>query len=115
MHETLEAAESLEDEDGISCEVIDLVTISPLDTDTIFASIKKTGRLLIIHEGQRTCGIGAEIVARIGESMLMYLQAPISRVTGYDVPIPYFSNEKNFLPHPARIARKARETVEFED
>jgi len=102
MHETLQAASQLEKE-GISCEVIDVATIKPLDIDTILASVEKTGRCVIVHEGARTGGVGAEISAQIMENCLSDLQAPVQRVTGYDVVMPYFQLEKYYLPSVKRI------------
>lgn len=113
LRATLEAAEELADEDGIKPEVIDLLSICPLDTATIVESAKKTGRVVVVHEGPRTCGIAAEVIARINEHVLLYLEAPVRRVTGYDVPIPYFSKEKAYLPDAEKIARAARETLSF--
>lgn len=106
MHETLQAAKQLEDE-GISCEVIDVATIKPLDIDTILNSVEKTGRCVIVHEGAKTCGVGAEISAQINENLLSELQAPVQRVTGYDVVMPYFQLEKHYIPSVSRI----KETV----
>jgi len=102
MHETLQAASQLEKE-GISCEVIDVATIKPLDIDTILSSVEKTGRCVIVHEGARTGGVGAEISAQIMENCLSDLQAPVQRVTGYDVVMPYFQLEKYYLPSVKRI------------
>jgi 2-oxoisovalerate dehydrogenase E1 component beta subunit len=102
MHETLQAAKQL-GEEGLSCEVIDVATIKPLDIETILASVQKTGRCVIIHEGAKTCGVGAEISALIMENCMPDLQAPVQRVTGYDVVMPYFQLEKNYLPSVARI------------
>jgi len=113
MRPTLEAAEDLEEEDGASVEVVDLLTVSPMDTETITQSIEKTGRAVVVHEGPRSCGIGAEIVARIVENSLMHLEAPIRRVTGYDVQFPYFAREQAFLPNADRIKRAAREVLAF--
>ncbi len=102
MHETLQAAQALEAE-GISCEVIDVATIKPLDIDTILNSVEKTGRAVIVHEAAKTCGVGAEISAQIMEQSLEYLQAPVQRVTGYDVTMPYFQLEKHYIPSVKRI------------
>ncbi len=113
MRPTLEAAEDVADADGVSIEVVDLLTVSPLDTATITDSVAKTGRAVMIHEGPRTCGIGAEVVARIVEKSLMHLEAPIRRVTGYDVQFPYFARERAFLPNADRIAHAAREVLAF--
>jgi pyruvate dehydrogenase E1 component beta subunit len=87
VHKALEAAEKAAEE-GISCEVIDLRTVAPLDMDTVLASVEKTGRLLIAHEAPVTGGVGAEISARVAEQALYSLEAPIKRVCGQDVPIP---------------------------
>lgn len=102
MHETLQATKQLGDE-GISCEVIDVATIKPLDIETILGSVEKTGRCVIVHEGAKTCGVGAEISAQIMENCLADLQAPVQRITGYDVVMPYFQLEKHYLPSVARI------------
>ncbi len=113
MRPALEAADDLADTDGASVEVIDLLTVSPLDTETITNSVSKTGRAVVIHEGPRTCGIGAEVVARIVEKSLMHLEAPVRRVTGYDVHFPYFARERAFLPNADRISHAAREVLAF--
>ncbi|MBA3857145.1 MAG: alpha-ketoacid dehydrogenase subunit beta [Cyanobacteria bacterium PR.3.49] len=113
MRATLEAAESLEEEDGVKPEIIDLLSICPLDTDTIIESVRKTGRAVVIHEGPRTCGLAAEVIARINEKVLEYLEAPVLRVTGYDVPIPYFSKEQAYLPDSDKVLNAARKTLSF--
>jgi len=102
MHETMQAAKQL-DEDGVSCEIIDVATIKPLDIDTILASVEKTGRCVIVHEGAKTGGVGAEIAAQIMENSFTELLAPVQRVTGYDVVMPYFQLEKHYLPSLKRI------------
>ncbi len=102
MHETLQAAKQLNDE-GLSCEVIDVATIKPLDIETILQSVEKTGRCVIVHEGAKTCGVGAEISAQIMENSMADLLAPVQRVTGYDVVMPYFQLEKHYIPSVARI------------
>jgi pyruvate dehydrogenase E1 component beta subunit len=108
-----EAAEILGDEDGASAEIIDLLSVAPIDTDTIINSVKKTGKAIVIHEGPRTCGIGAEVVARINEHALLSLEAPVRRITGYDIPIPYFTSEKFYLPDAEKIVQAAREILSF--
>ena len=102
MHETSQAAKQLKEE-GLSCEVIDVATIKPLDIETILSSIEKTGRCVIVHEGAKTCGVGAEISALIMENCMSDLLAPVQRITGYDVVMPYFQLEKHYLPSVARI------------
>jgi pyruvate dehydrogenase E1 component beta subunit len=109
--ETLKAATELEKE-GISCEVIDVATISPLDMDTILESVEKTGRLVIVHEAARHCGVGAEIAAGVAEKGLYDLEAPIERVTGYDTVMPLFRMEYQYLPSVARIMDSAKKTLE---
>ncbi|KTD75037.1 alpha-ketoacid dehydrogenase subunit beta [Legionella waltersii] len=111
MHETLQAAKQLGDE-GISCEVIDVATIKPLDIETILASVCKTGRCVIVHEGARTCGVGAEIIAQIMEHCLTDLVAPVLRVTGYDTVMPYFQLEKQYIPSVSRIKNTVMSIME---
>ncbi|MFZ4076487.1 MAG: alpha-ketoacid dehydrogenase subunit beta [Legionellaceae bacterium] len=101
-HETMQTAQHLASE-GISAEVIDVATLKPLDIETILVSIEKTGRCVIIHEGAKTCGVGAEIAAQIMEHCFDVLLAPVQRVTGYDVVMPYFQLEKYYIPSVARI------------
>jgi pyruvate dehydrogenase E1 component beta subunit len=108
--ETMRAAELLHNE-GVSCEVIDLATISPIDHDAILESVQKTGRLVIVHEAARNCGVGAEIAATVAERGLYDLQAPIRRVTGYDVIVPLFRLEYENIPSVARIIDAVRETL----
>ena len=111
MHETLQAAKELE-EQGISCEVIDVATISPLDMDTILESVEKTGRAVIVHEAPRNVGVGAEIAANLAEKGIYDLKAPVQRVTGYDVTMPLFKLEKQYLPSVARIKDAVQRTLE---
>lgn len=112
MRPTLEAADKLEEEDGVEAEVIDILTIAPLDHETFSESVKKTGRAVIVNEAPRSFGPGAEIMARLMEKSFWYLEAPIRRVTGYDVVIPLFAYEKAYLPSAERVFRAARETLE---
>lgn len=109
--ETLKAADQLA-KSNISCEVIDLATISPIDYETILESVEKTGRLVIVHEAARTCGVGAEIAAIVAEKGLYDLQAPIRRVTGYDVVMPLFRREMDYMPSVSKITDAVRETLE---
>jgi len=108
---TLDAAERLSDEDGVEAEVIDLLTISPLDDQRFSESARRTGRVVIVHEAQRSFGPGAEIVARLVEKAFWYLEAPVARVTGYDVQVPYFAREYAYLPDVERILTGAREVL----
>ncbi len=111
MRPTLEAAENLAEADGVAAEVVDLLSVAPLDTETIVNSVARTGRAVVIHEGPRRCGIGAEVVARIVEKVLVNLEAPVRRVTGYDVQFPYFARERACLPSSERITHAARDVL----
>lgn len=102
IHETLQAADALATE-GITCDVIDVATIKPLDIQTIIHSVQKTGRCVIVHEAAKTCGVGAEISALLMEHCLSDLLAPVQRVTGYDIIMPYFQLEKEYIPSVERI------------
>jgi pyruvate dehydrogenase E1 component beta subunit len=108
MSYALKAAEELA-KDGIEAEVIDLRTLRPMDTDTIVASVKKTGRAVTVEEGWQQNGVGAEIVARLMEHAFDYLDAPVARVSGKDVPMPYAANlEKLALPSVAEVVAAAK-------
>ncbi len=113
MRSTLEAAEELAEDHNIDAEVIDLLSLVPMDTETITASVEKTGRVVVVHEAPRTCGPAAEVIARIVENCLLYLEAPIQRVTGYDLILPFFAQERFFLPEPRKVVAAAREAVSF--
>jgi pyruvate dehydrogenase E1 component beta subunit len=108
-----EAAETLQSEDGASVEVIDLLTIAPLDQDTLARSVGKTGRAVIVHEAPKSFGPGAEVAASIMEGAFLSLEAPIRRVTAYDVPFPGFAREKANLPDAARVVAAARDTLAY--
>ncbi len=108
-----EAADTLAGEDGAECEVIDLLTVSPLDRETIVASVQKTGRALVVHEAPRSFGPGAEIAASIVEGAFLSLEAPIRRVTAYDVPFVGFARERANVPDVARVLAAARETLAY--
>jgi len=96
---------------GIDAEVIDLRTLVPLDLPTISASVKKTGRCVIVHEATRTCGYGAELAASVGEACFFHLEAPIARVTGWDTPYPH-AFEWEYFPGPTRVGDALRRIVE---
>jgi 2-oxoisovalerate dehydrogenase E1 component beta subunit len=110
-HEAAQAAREAEGE-GIDCEVLDLRSLQPLDLDTIVASVRKTGRAVVVHEAPRTCGFGAELVALVQERCFLSLEAPIQRVTGFDTPFPY-TLENEYLPRAPRILKAIREVVRF--
>jgi len=112
VHETLQAADEL-DKLGISAEVIDLATIKPLDMQTILQSVEKTGRCVIIHEAVRTGGVGAEIAAQLAEQGLMFLMAPVQRVTGYDTVMPLYRLEQSYMIDVPRIVETVKQTMEY--
>lgn len=109
MAPTLEAV----DQTGVAADVIDLRTISPLDYATVIDSVKKTGRIVVVHEAPRTGGFAGELIARINDEALLYLEAPVERVTGFDVPVPLLAMEDYYLPNPPRIAAAIERVVEF--
>lgn len=111
VRETLLAAEQLAAE-GVDAEVIDVATIAPLDMTTIFESVEKTGRCVIVHEAARNVGVGAEIAARLADEGLLSLLAPVKRVTGYDTVMPLARLENHYLPGVGSIVAAARHTVE---
>src|SRR5574339_1038164 len=105
----LEAAEQLEKQDGLSVEVIDLRSLAPLDDEAIHATVRKTNRVMIVHEDTRTGGIAGEITARINEQAFEWLDGPIMRVTAHDVPLPYAPTLEDFvLPQTDDIVKAAR-------
>jgi pyruvate dehydrogenase E1 component beta subunit len=110
VKESLEAADALA-EQGISAEVIDVATLTPLDFDTIHDSVRKTGRCVIVHEAPRTAGFGAEIAARLANEAIYDLLAPVERVTGYDTHIPLYRLEMKYLPSVERIVAAALRTL----
>lgn len=108
----LDAAATLTDE-GLSLRVVDLRTLSPLDSGLIARCIRETGRAVVVHEAPKTLGLGAEVTARIVEEAFDSLEAPVRRVTGYDVPYPPAALEHHYLPSVQRIAAAVREVVTY--
>jgi pyruvate dehydrogenase E1 component beta subunit len=111
LHEARLAVEQAA-EAGVDCELIDLRTLWPVDIETLVASAKKTGRVVVVHEAPRSCGFGAELLALIQERCFVHLEAPIKRVTGWDTPFPY-TLEDQYLPRAPRILRGILETAAF--
>jgi pyruvate dehydrogenase E1 component beta subunit len=109
----VEAADRLQQEDGVAAEVIDLLTVSPLDRETLVASVARTGRAVVVHEATRSFGPGAEIAASIMEGAFLSLEAPVRRVTAHDVSFVGFAREKAHLPDAERVLAAARETLAF--
>jgi pyruvate dehydrogenase E1 component beta subunit len=93
--------------------VLDLRTLAPLDTDAMIHSVQKTHRALVVHEAPATCGVGAEIVARINEKALVHLEAPVERVTGFDTVMPLPKLEKYYLPNAERVVGAANRIINF--
>jgi len=114
MRPCKEAVLDLEEDRSIDVEFIDLQTVSPMDTQTLSESVKKTGRCVIVNEGNRTCGIAAEIIARLNECAFEFLEAPIKRITGFDIPYPYFQTEEHFVPDSNEIVMAIQETINWQ-
>ena len=113
MRPTLTAVQDIAAARGTKVELIDLLTIAPMDSSTIVESVKKTGRCVVVQEAPKSLSAASEIIARINDKALMYLEAPVKRVTNYDVATPYFGREMNYIPSPGRILRAIEETLDF--
>ncbi len=111
VHECMAAIDALPD--NISAELIDLRTIYPIDIDTIEESVKKTGRVVIVHEAPKSGGWGAEIATLIQEHCFLYLEAPVQRVAGYDTPMPYYKLEKQYMPDVGKIISCIRDCMMY--
>lgn len=107
------ATANIKEKHGISCDVIDMRTLYPLDKDIIAESVQKTGRVVIVHEAHSTGGVGSEITSVINDTSFLYLRAPIERVTGFDVPVPMFALENEYLPTPERVEAAIEKVVHF--
>ncbi|MBN6886666.1 2-oxoisovalerate dehydrogenase E1 component subunit beta [Cytobacillus horneckiae] len=110
--ETLRAAEVAKSK-GIKCDVIDLRSLFPIDKDMIAESVQKTGRTVVVHEAHATGGLGNDIIAIINDTSFLYQKAPVERVTGFDVPVPYFGFEDHYLPTPERILYGIEKVMKF--
>jgi pyruvate/2-oxoglutarate/acetoin dehydrogenase E1 component len=106
-------AEQAADELEASAEVVDVRTLKPLDEETLLASVAKTGRAVIVQEAPRVAGFGAEIAALLAEKAILDLRGPVLRVTGYDVPFPFWSIEDEHIPSPARVVEAAEKLLGF--
>ncbi len=107
LQRTLKAVE------GIDADIIDLMTLIPFDEEAIFKSVKKTGRVVIVHEAPKTCGFGAELSATIAEDAMLYLKAPIIRVTGFDAVMPLPKLEDYYMPTIQRIKKGIQEVLKY--
>lgn len=112
VRDVQKAAEMIKDK-GINPEIIDLRTIAPMDRETIIESVKKTGRVLVVHEAPKTLGVGGEIMAIVNEKAFLYLEAPPTRLTGFDTTFPLPKGEMHYIPSPERIAKSIEEVVNF--
>ena len=112
IHTVMEAADVIEKEDNTESNVIDLRSLLPLDQETILESVKRTGRVVVVHEAPRNCGFGAELVAIITEKAFLHLQAPPLRVTGFDTPFPY-TLEQEYLPDVGRIRDAVKQVMNY--
>ena len=112
MYPTMEAVDAVVEERGVDVELVDVRTISPLDRETVLESVRKTGRAVVVHEAPRSGGFAAEIIATINDEALYHLEAPVARVTGFDVPIPMLAKEDYYLPNPPRIAAGIEEVLD---
>lgn len=112
VRDTQAAIDMVKDK-GINPELIDLRTISPIDRETIIESVKKTGRLIVVHEAPKTLGLGAELMAIANEKAFLYLEAPPTRITGFDVSFPLPKGEKHYIPTPERIAKTIEEIANY--
>jgi pyruvate dehydrogenase E1 component beta subunit len=108
----MKAAEQAERQ-GITCDVIDLRTLYPIDKDIIAESVKKTGRAVIVHEAHETGGLGNDIVSIINDTSFLYLKSPVERATGFDVPVPLFALEEHYLPTPKRVYKAIEKVVHY--
>ena len=108
-----QAAMDMVKDKGINPELIDLRTISPIDRETIIESVKKTGRLIVVHEAPKTLGLGAELMAIANEKAFLYLEAPPTRITGFDVSFPLPKGENHYIPTPERIAETIEEIANY--
>jgi len=109
----MEACRRAEKEYGISCDCIDLRTLYPLDRELIAESVQNTGRAVIVHEAHPTTGVGNDVMAIINDTSFLYLKSPIKKVTGFDVPVPFYALENHYLPTPERVLEAIVETYRF--
>ncbi|HLS53477.1 MAG TPA: alpha-ketoacid dehydrogenase subunit beta [Tissierellaceae bacterium] len=113
MVREVEKASQMVKEKGIQPEIIDLRTIAPMDRESFIESVKKTGRILVVHEAPKTLGLGAEIISIVNEKAFLYLEAPPTRLTGFDTTFPLAQGERHYIPSPERIAKTIEEVVKY--
>jgi 2-oxoisovalerate dehydrogenase E1 component beta subunit len=108
----MKAAEQMK-ERGITCDVLDLLTLYPLDHELISESVQKTGRTVIVHEAHATGGVGNDIISIINDTSFLFQKAPAERVTGFDTPVPYFGFEDHYLPTPKRVIQAIEKVIKY--
>lgn len=113
MVRDVQKAAEIVKEKGINPEIIDLRTIAPMDRESFIESVKKTGRILVVHEAPKTLGLGAEIISIVNEKAFLYLEAPPTRLTGFDTTFPLPLGEKHYIPSPERIAKAIEDVVRY--
>ncbi len=113
VHTSLKAAEEIEKTRGVTVEVIDLRTVSPIDINTIVASVEKTNRAIVVQEAQKTSGVAAEVIAQINEKALLHLEAPVLRVTSPDTAYPFAAIEDEWLPTPSRVVEALNQVLSY--
>lgn len=113
MRPTLQAVAEVQERRGVSLELIDLLTIAPMDGNTIVNSVQKTGRCVVVQEAPKSFGVASEIIAKINDKSLLSLEAPVKRVTHYDVVTPYYGREMMYIPDVERISEAIEETLDF--
>jgi pyruvate dehydrogenase E1 component beta subunit len=113
MRSTLQAVAEVQENRGAGIELIDLLTIAPMDGDTIVKSVQKTGRCVVVQEAPKSFGVASEIIAKVNDKALLSLEAPVRRVTHYDVVTPYFAREMKYIPDVERISNAIEETLDF--
>jgi pyruvate dehydrogenase E1 component beta subunit len=113
MRPALAAVEAVQQARGARIEVLDLLTLAPLDGEAIARSVRKTGRAVVVQESPRSYGVAAEVTAQVNDRALLSLEAPVERVTGYDVVTPYFGREMLYVPSPERIQAAIERALDF--
>ncbi|WP_059104417.1 alpha-ketoacid dehydrogenase subunit beta [Shouchella shacheensis] len=113
MVPVIQKAAAAMEEKGISCEVIDLRSLYPLDKDMISASVQKTGRAVVVHEAHATGGLGNDLISLINDTSFLYMKAPVERVTGFDVPTPLFALEEEYMPNDKRVQAAIERVITF--
>lgn len=113
MRPVIQAVEDVASARSVTIELIDLLTLAPMDAEAVASSVRKTGRLVVVQESPRSFGVASEVIAQVNDRSFLYLEAPVKRVTGYDVVTPYFGRENLYIPGVERIRNGIEETLDF--